>query len=86
MNITAVGELKQVQDKAWKDGIYIDDLEWELLKKNAAVILVENSQRSIQGAGEIVSLLRALVRNKLTGLFGTLKHNTKRLMRYHQTL
>ncbi len=47
-------ELKQVQDKAWKDGIYIDDLEWDLLKKNAAVILVENSQRSIQGAGEIV--------------------------------
>lgn len=46
-------ELKVVQDKAWTDGIYVDDIQWEKLKKTASAILVENSQRSIQGA-EIV--------------------------------
>ncbi len=47
-------DLATAQDSAWKEGIFIEDTQWEILKQNAAAILVENSQRSIQGAGEKV--------------------------------
>ncbi|EGU41446.1 hypothetical protein VII00023_06312 [Vibrio ichthyoenteri ATCC 700023] len=47
-------ELQQALQSAWQDGIFVDDAEWATLKQNAAVFLVENSQRSIQGAGELV--------------------------------
>lgn len=45
-------ELQKALQGAWQDGIFVDDAEWATLKQNATVFLVENSQRSIQGAGE----------------------------------
>ncbi|ODS11127.1 DUF3726 domain-containing protein [Vibrio scophthalmi] len=47
-------ELQQSLQSAWQDGIFVDDGEWATLKQNATVFLVENSQRSMQGAGELV--------------------------------
>ncbi|MBA5763218.1 DUF3726 domain-containing protein [Vibrio sp. 404] len=47
-------ELQKVQQAAWREGIFVDDIEWETLKETATVFLVENSQRSLQGAGELV--------------------------------
>ncbi|MGF1908609.1 DUF3726 domain-containing protein [Vibrio kasasachensis] len=46
--------LQNVQQTAWQEGIFVDDVEWETLKETATVFLVENSQRSRQGAGEVV--------------------------------
>ena len=45
-------ELNLVQAESWEKGIFVDDAEWEVLKQTATVFLVENSERSIQGAGE----------------------------------
>ncbi|MFA0078326.1 DUF3726 domain-containing protein [Vibrio artabrorum] len=45
--------LFKTQENAWCDGIVVDDAEWATLKEAASAILVENSQRSIQGAGEL---------------------------------
>jgi len=47
-------ELSRAQQASWQEGIYVDDAEWEALKQAATVFLVENSARSIQGAGELV--------------------------------
>jgi len=47
--------LAETQEKAWRDGIEVDDMEWSSLKETATAILVENSQRSIQGAGELTT-------------------------------
>lgn len=46
-------ELTQVQEKAWSNGIFIDDSEWKTLCQTASAILVENSEQSIKGAGEL---------------------------------
>ena len=47
-------ELNQALDASWRDGIVVEDAEWEMLKQTATVFLVENSVRSVQGAGEAV--------------------------------
>ena len=45
-------ELSRAQKVSWEEGIFVEDAEWEILKQTATVFLVENSERSIQGAGE----------------------------------
>ncbi|MGF1754872.1 DUF3726 domain-containing protein [Vibrio makurazakiensis] len=47
--------LAETQENAWSQGIEVDDAEWSSLKETATAILVENSQRSLQGAGELVA-------------------------------
>ncbi|CAH1595698.1 hypothetical protein GCM10007906_34500 [Vibrio hyugaensis] len=47
-------ELSRAQKQSWDEGIAVEDAEWETLKQTATVFLVENSERSIQGAGELV--------------------------------
>ena len=44
-------ELFETHKRAWKEGIYVDDEQWAILKKSAAAILVENSEASSKGAG-----------------------------------
>ena len=44
-------ELYATHQRAWKEGIYVDDEQWAILKKSAAAILVENSEASSKGAG-----------------------------------
>ncbi len=39
------------QQNAWHDGIYVEDAEWDALKRSATAILVENSEQSAKGAG-----------------------------------
>lgn len=46
-------ELYETHQRAWKQGIYVDDEQWEILKKTAAAILVENSEASSKGAGGV---------------------------------
>ncbi|MDC5838814.1 DUF3726 domain-containing protein [Vibrio europaeus] len=46
-------ELSRAQQTSWQEGILVEDAEWEALKQAATVFLVENSARSIQGAGEL---------------------------------
>lgn len=46
-------ELFETHNRAWKEGIYVDDEQWVILKKSAAAILVENSEVSSQGAGGV---------------------------------
>ena len=46
-------ELSRAQKASWEEGIFVEDAEWETLKQTATVFLVENSERSIQGAGEL---------------------------------
>ena len=46
-------ELFATHQRAWKDGIYVCDEQWAILKKTAAAILVENSELSSQGAGGV---------------------------------
>ncbi len=46
-------ELFETHKHAWKEGIYVDDEQWLILKKSAAAILVENSEASSKGAGGI---------------------------------
>ncbi|WP_367103951.1 DUF3726 domain-containing protein [uncultured Psychrobacter sp.] len=46
-------ELYETHQRAWKQGIYVDDEQWEMLKKTAAAILVENSEASSKGAGGV---------------------------------
>lgn len=46
-------ELYETHQRAWKQGIYADDEQWEILKKTAAAILVENSEASSKGAGGV---------------------------------
>ena len=46
-------ELSQAQQNAWHNGISVDDQEWGLLKQTATAILVENSEQSVKGAGEV---------------------------------
>ena len=46
-------ELFATHNRAWKEGIYVDDDQWALLKKSAAAILVENSEASSKGAGGV---------------------------------
>ncbi|WP_394209102.1 DUF3726 domain-containing protein [Enterovibrio calviensis] len=40
------------EQRAWKHGIDIEENDWNTLKKYVARSLVENSERSLQGAGE----------------------------------
>ncbi|KAB2825287.1 DUF3726 domain-containing protein [Aliivibrio finisterrensis] len=47
-------ELSSTQENAWRNGIDVDDVDWESLKKTATAILVENSEQSLKGAGESV--------------------------------
>ena len=47
-------ELSRAQKQSWDEGSAVEDAEWETLKQTATVFLVENSERSIQGAGELV--------------------------------
>lgn len=47
--------LANAQEQAWQQGIEVDDAEWSALKETATAILVENSQRSLQGAGELTT-------------------------------
>ena len=47
-------ELSSTQENAWRHGIDVDDVDWENLKKTATAILVENSEQSLKGAGELV--------------------------------
>ena len=44
-------ELFEIHQRAWKEGIYVDDEQWAILKKTAAAMLVENSETSSKGAG-----------------------------------
>ncbi|WLG13640.1 DUF3726 domain-containing protein [Psychrobacter cibarius] len=44
-------ELFETHQRAWKEGIYVDDAQWTILKKTAAAMLVENSETSSKGAG-----------------------------------
>lgn len=44
-------ELFATHNRAWKEGIYVDDEQWDILKKTATAILVENSETSSKGAG-----------------------------------
>lgn len=46
-------ELFENHQRAWTEGVYVCDDQWAILKKNAAAILVENSDLSQQGAGGI---------------------------------
>ena len=46
-------ELYATHQRAWKEGIYVDDGQWATLKKSAAAILVENSEASSKGAGGV---------------------------------
>ncbi|MGM8870786.1 DUF3726 domain-containing protein [Psychrobacter sp. 2Y5] len=46
-------ELYETHKRAWKEGIYVDDEQWNTLKKTAAAILVENSEASSKGAGGV---------------------------------
>lgn len=46
--------LAETQEKSWHQGIEVNDTEWNSLKKNATAILVESSDKSVQGAGELV--------------------------------
>ncbi len=47
-------ELSRTQQASWQNGIFVDDEEWEILKQTATVFLVENSERSKHGAGEVI--------------------------------
>ena len=47
----STGELFETHQRAWKEGIYVDDEQWVILKKTAAAMLVENSETSSKGAG-----------------------------------
>ncbi|MGM8888839.1 DUF3726 domain-containing protein, partial [Psychrobacter sp. 1U2] len=46
-------ELYATHQRSWKEGIYVDDEQWAILKKTAAAILVENSEMSSKGAGGV---------------------------------
>ena len=46
-------ELFETHNRAWKEGIYVDDEQWAILKKTATAILVENSEASSKGAGGV---------------------------------
>ncbi|WP_435980402.1 DUF3726 domain-containing protein [Psychrobacter sp. DM4] len=46
-------ELFETHQRAWKQGIYVDDEQWAILKQTAAAILVENSEASSKGAGGV---------------------------------
>ena len=46
-------ELFETHQRAWKEGIYVDDEQWAILKKTAAAMLVENSETSGKGAGGV---------------------------------
>ncbi|MGF1749035.1 DUF3726 domain-containing protein [Vibrio cionasavignyae] len=46
-------ELSQAQQDAWHNGINVDSQEWGQLKQTATAILVENSEQSVKGAGEV---------------------------------
>lgn len=46
-------ELFEIHQRAWKEGIYVDDEQWAILKKTAAAMLVENSEISGKGAGGV---------------------------------
>lgn len=46
-------ELYANHQRSWKEGIYVDDEQWAILKKRAAAILVENSEASSRGAGGV---------------------------------
>ena len=46
--------LSRTQKMSWEKGIFVEDAEWETLKQTATASLVENSDRSIKGAGELV--------------------------------
>lgn len=46
-------ELYATHQRAWKEGIYVDEQQWATLKKSASAILVENSEASSKGAGGV---------------------------------
>lgn len=45
--------LSRTLQASWKNGTFVEDKEWETLKKTATALLVENSERSMQGAGGV---------------------------------
>ena len=47
-------ELSMTQQDSWRNGIDVDDIDWEVLKQTAMAMLVENSELSLNGAGELV--------------------------------
>ena len=47
--------LRKTYLNAWREGIEVDDAEWKKLKQAATVFLVENSEASAKGAGELVA-------------------------------
>ena len=47
--------LRSRYEKSWQEGIEVDDVEWKKLKQAATVFLVENSEVSAKGAGELVA-------------------------------
>lgn len=49
-------ELANTLLTSWEEGIFVEDKEWEKLKHSATNFLVENSARSEQDAGELISL------------------------------
>ncbi|MCQ1057844.1 DUF3726 domain-containing protein [Photobacterium sp. DNB23_23_1] len=46
--------LRDTYVTAWKEGIEVDDVGWQQLKQAAKVFLVENSETSAKGAGELI--------------------------------
>ncbi|GIC79303.1 DUF3726 domain-containing protein [Moritella sp. F3] len=46
--------LNNAQRDTWYEGISVDEGEWEVLKRTATALLVENSEQSVKGAGELV--------------------------------
>ncbi|MBD1557748.1 DUF3726 domain-containing protein [Vibrio sp. S9_S30] len=45
-------QLSDAQKAAWKQGIEVDEQEWQMLKNTATEMLVESSEQSKLGAGE----------------------------------
>lgn len=46
--------LLEAQQQSWQQGIVVEDSDWQSLKQLGGAILVESSERSLQGAGGVV--------------------------------
>ncbi|MFT5881031.1 MAG: LDH2 family malate/lactate/ureidoglycolate dehydrogenase [Moritella sp.] len=49
--------LKQAKQHAWQEGITVNATDWKKIKQAAGAILVENSEKSERGAGEVKSTI-----------------------------
>lgn len=49
--------LQQAKQHAWQEGITVNSTDWKKIKQAAGAILVENSERSELGAGEVKSTI-----------------------------